>query len=161
MQCNLHCTATEPVHRWSCTWILAESEYLLLFHATTMSLFYTIQRIIVYFSKICYHTLLQSPILSSPSIPPTTQVHASIMLVLPIVGNYKAWILDSLQWHNIPTKFHKNLSSSSRVEKQTGMSALQAFMFMHMDQTTHKWKALSQAYFPFLLQKLTTTRIHP
>lgn len=40
------------------------------------------------------------------SVTPTSQVHASVMLLLT-VGNYKIWHL-GLQWRNIHTKFCEN-----------------------------------------------------
>jgi hypothetical protein len=66
-----------------------EVEILLLFHAALMLLFFIIQGItktkVVFFSNIYYHTSLWGPILSGDSVPPTSQVHALIMLVLPML----------------------------------------------------------------------------
>jgi hypothetical protein len=42
---------------------------------------------IVYFSKICCRTQIKDPVLSGTSVSPTSQVHTSAVLVLPIVGN--------------------------------------------------------------------------
>jgi hypothetical protein len=42
---------------------------------------------VAYFSNIYYHTLFQGPILNCASVAPTSQVHASTMLLLLITGN--------------------------------------------------------------------------
>jgi hypothetical protein len=40
-----------------------------------------------YFLKIYYHISLNDPILSCSSVIPTSQVHASAIFILPIIGN--------------------------------------------------------------------------
>jgi hypothetical protein len=47
--------------------------------------------------------------------PPTSQVLASITLVLLIVRNQKVQVWSSLKWHNIHTKFNENPFSRSQV----------------------------------------------
>jgi hypothetical protein len=60
------------------------------FHAATM-LFYIVQKNCLnkncVFSKICYHTSFQDSVLSGTSVAPTSQICASTMLALSLVGN--------------------------------------------------------------------------
>jgi len=43
--------------------------------------------IVAYFSVICYHSAFQFSKLSGASVISVSQVHPSVMLLLPIVGN--------------------------------------------------------------------------
>jgi hypothetical protein len=98
---------------------------IILVHATAMLLFYIIQSIIIhvlYCSKFFCHTLLHGHITSGAVVDLTSQVCSSAMLVLPTVGNIKIRFYGRPQWHNVYTKFHSDLSSSSwvyHVDRQT------------------------------------------
>jgi hypothetical protein len=46
----------------------------------------------------------------------TSQIRASFMLLLPLVGNYKVRIWDDLQWYHFDVKIDQNPLRGSRVE---------------------------------------------
>jgi hypothetical protein len=84
----------------------------------------------VFFKDLSEYISLYDPILSGPSIAPTSQVHVSATLVLPIVGNWKLWAQSSIKWHNVHTKAQRNPSvvlELNHADRQT-WSALYAFI---------------------------------
>jgi hypothetical protein len=54
---------------------------------------------------ICYHTPFQDPKLNVTNTAPTSQLCESSILLVLIVGNYKAQHWISLQWHDIQAQF--------------------------------------------------------
>jgi hypothetical protein len=78
-------------YTWFCGGVLRSNQIFFLFREAVMLLFYTVHRIgatkVVCVSKICYHHNRTLPMLSGASGAPASHVRASVMLVLPIVGN--------------------------------------------------------------------------
>jgi hypothetical protein len=54
--------------------------------------------------NIIYHTSFQEPKFIDVSVAPTSQVRASVRLVIPVVGNFKLWCLGGVQWRDVYIK---------------------------------------------------------
>jgi hypothetical protein len=93
-----------------------------------------------YIFRRCYHRPItfQESIICGVSVSPISQVHASAMLVLPSVENYKAQVWASLQRHKVRTKFNSNPSSATRGDT-CGQTCSVLYVFTaHIAQGTHK-----------------------
>jgi len=74
-------------------------------------IFFLRKKKIAYFSKIYYKRSFQYSKLSGNSVVSTSQVRASAMLLLLILGSWELHGWGIFQWHKLHTKFHENWSS--------------------------------------------------